>query len=253
VLLPAGVRHQLTNTGESRLTLLCACAPPYCHEDTVITEQRIRLVIFDFDGTLVNSAPGIQATANVLARRYGRPPVTRDEVIRAVGRGLDRFIEVVFPEALKNRTVGSLMTEYRRVYAKKYKVGLVLLPRVRETIKTLKRRGVKLAIVSNKHRPAIIQSNRLLGIDRYFDTVLGVESLKRRKPDPAPLRFLMNQFGATPQETLMVGDSQVDVETGKRAGVRTVFLTGGYADARQARKLKPDHIFRDIGRVLKIV
>ena len=101
VLIPPGTTHKVINKGREDLKILCVCAPPYSHDDTFIMEKAYKLVIFDFDGTLVDSATGIWHTANDMAKKYGKKAYKREFIVQAVGTGLDNFLADLFPEQVK--------------------------------------------------------------------------------------------------------------------------------------------------------
>ena len=240
VLISPGVLHKVQNTGRGVLKIICACAPPYSHEDTINSDYNFKLMIFDFDGTLVESAPGILATANAMAAHYGMKKFTLKQVQAAVGTGLDNFIEDMFPDVIKKVSTDKLIKQYRRLYDINYKKGLKMFKGVKETLKELKSKGIKLAIVSNKLSQYVKGINEELGIDGYFDIILGSESVPKRKPHPYLLNLLMKKYKADKSETLMIGDSQFDMESGKRAGCFTFFLTYGYADMKAVNRHSPD-------------
>jgi len=240
VLIPRGTGHKLENTGKADLALLCVCAPPYSHGDTITLENSFKLVIFDFDGTLVDSAPGIHATANAMAKYYKAPPVSMRQVTREVGTGLDNFVDGIFPEQVKKHGMKAVIKKYREIYDRKYMQGLIIFPGVRETLAFLHKKGIKLAVVSNKLKRYVVEINKKVGIHKYFDTVLGSADVKRKKPDPYPINLLVKKYGVKKEETMLVGDSKYDMEAGDRAGVHKFFLTYGYAIKKEVAKFKPD-------------
>jgi len=213
----------------------------------------IKLIIFDFDGTLVESAPGIWATANTMAKKFGLKPVSKKIVETTVGTGLDNFLEGIFPEQTKELGVTEMIRLYRSIYDIKYKHGLKIFKGVRETLKKLSEKGIILAIVSNKLSRYVNGINEELGIDIYFKDVLGSENVKKMKPDPYPLNLLMKKYKVKRTETLMVGDSQYDVEARKRAKCPVYFLKYGYADMKAVKKLKPEFISSKFSGLIKVI
>jgi 2-phosphoglycolate phosphatase len=253
VLIPPGTTHKLINTGKDDMKILCMCAPPYSHEDTHIMEKAYKLVIFDFDGTLVDSATGIWHTANEMAKKYKMKSFKRDFIIRQVGTGLDNFISDVFPGQVKQYGMKEVMKIYRGIYDMKYKDGLRIYRNVKQTLKYLYARGVLLAIASNKLKKYVDNINAELGINDYFDITLGSEDVLRRKPDPFVVRHLMKKYSVRKKDVLFVGDSQYDVETAKNAGVDCAYLTYGYADKKIIRKLKPEFYLDDFGSLTDMI
>ncbi|MCE5299821.1 MAG: HAD-IA family hydrolase [Spirochaetia bacterium] len=253
VLIKPGTEHKMTNTGRIPVKILCACAPPYSHTDTITTENRYKLVIFDFDGTLVDSATGIWTTANAMAREFGMKPFRKDDIVDTVGTGLDNFIEDLFPCQLEKIGMKKLIGIYRRYYDRLYKTGLRVFPGVRETLKELKGRGIVLAVASNKLKRYVDGINSRIGIAKYFSSTYGSEDVVRRKPHPEVVYTLMKRYRASRQETLFVGDSQYDVLTAKNARVDCAFLTYGYADKKMIKKLKPEFILGHFSDLKKLV
>jgi 2-phosphoglycolate phosphatase len=253
VLIPPGTNHKLYNTGEKDLALLCACSPPYSHEDTFTTENNYKLVIFDFDGTLVDSATGIWATANKMAKKFGKKPFKRALIVSAVGTGLDSFLHDLFPNEEKKMGMKELFKIYRSIYNISYKQGLKIYRNVKETLEFLYAKGLTLAIVSNKLKQYVDGINKEVGISDYFDITLGSGDVKRMKPDPFAVNMLMKKYSVTKKEVLFVGDSQYDVMTARNAGVDCVYLDYGYADRKMIKKLKPEFCLSDFKGLKELI
>lgn len=253
VLIPPGTEHKLFNTGRKDLTLLCVCAPPYSDDDTCTIENKYKLVVFDFDGTLVDSASGIWHTANEMARRFGMKQFKKEDVVRTVGTGLRTFINDLFQEQVKQFGMTELIKIYDSIYNVNYTKGLKVFKNVRETLRFLYARGIILTIVSNKFKRYLDGINKEIGIYDYFDMTLGSEDVKRMKPDPWGVLYLIKKYGLKKSDVLFVGDSQYDVLTAKRAGVDCAFLEYGYADMKMVNKLKPEYRLHDFKKLEMII
>ncbi|MFA5794104.1 MAG: HAD-IA family hydrolase [Candidatus Brocadiia bacterium] len=201
--------------------------------------SRYRLMIFDFDGTLVDSAPGICATARIMTRQFGLRPFTRRRIISSIGAGLDHFLAQLFPARTKKSGMAALITTYRQIYDRKYKTGLKIFPGVKPTLKNLSQRKIIMTIVSNKLKRYVDGINKELGIHEYFDTVLGSDDVKKRKPHPWAVYHLMKKYRVRKEQVLFIGDSEYDVITAQNAGVDCAFLEYGYADRVRMEKLRP--------------
>jgi phosphoglycolate phosphatase len=253
VLIPPGTPHKIFNRGKKTMKLLCACAPAYSHDDTFTLENRYRLLIFDFDGTLVDSATGIWKTANEMADIFGMKHFKREEVVSVVGTGLDSFVKDLFPEQVKKHGVKELIKIYRKSYDVNYKAGLKIFRNVKKTLAFLYARGLTLVIVSNKLKKYVDEIIKEVGISDYFDMTMGSEDVLRMKPDPYAVYYLMKKYKVKKRDVLFIGDSEYDVETAVNAGVDCVYLTYGYANRKIIKRLKPAYTFDDFGKISDIV
>ena len=183
-------------------------------------------IVFDLDGTLIDSAPDIRAGANGILIEEGVEPLTPEEARRFIGSGAAVFVERMrhargIPESEQRRLLATFTERYEGF------VGLTTVyPDVREILAALRDDGHRLGICTNKPiRPthAVLAH---LGLDGFFETVWGGDSLAVRKPDPAPLEAAFAALGTGPE--IFVGDSEVDAETARRAGIPFLLFTEGY-------------------------
>ena len=152
--------------------------------------------------------------------------LSQEEVASLVGEGTKRLVEDALPGYTQGQQKGLecfLDYNFNHIIDK-----TKLYPEVAETLKTLKDRGYILTVASNKSEFHCKEILRLLKADHYFSAILGVESAPERKPSPAPIFHLMQQFKALNSETVMVGDSINDIKAGKSAGVLTIGCEYGY-------------------------
>lgn len=191
--------------------------------------QPIDLIIFDLDGTLIDSLSDLADATNHMLTSLGRPRIEQDAVRSLVGQGARRLVERALAGASGEEVEQGLALfldyNYRHIADR-----TVPYPGVRETLDTLKGRGMRMAIISNKNVALCREVVSALGIDRYFEEILGADSLPFRKPSPEPVLKLLADFGVAPERAALVGDSINDIAAGKGAGVRTVGCTWGYGD-----------------------
>jgi phosphoglycolate phosphatase len=197
----------------------------------------IKLVIFDLDGTLIDSAPDVVATTNDLVQAKGLPPLPREMIVAAIGEGLARTIFKLFPEAQNNPLA---LAKIEKEFLAHYEVNLLrhttVFPGVKEALARCVSAGRQIAIVTNKHERLTRKTLVGLGLDHLpWMRVFGADSLAQRKPDPLPLLEVMKAAQVSPNETLMVGDGLPDMLAANRAGVRSVAVEFGYGPLEALR------------------
>jgi phosphoglycolate phosphatase len=186
-----------------------------------------KLIVFDLDGTLINSIPDLTDAVNHMRSTFSLSRLSQEEVTSLVGEGAMRLVEAALPEYSQEDQKKGLECfldyNFNHIIDKTR-----LYPEVTETLKTLKDRGYILTVASNKGESHCKEILRLLKADHFFSAILGAESASERKPSPAPIFHLIQQFNASTSETVMVGDSINDIKAGKSAGVLTIGCEYGY-------------------------
>lgn len=185
-------------------------------------------VVFDLDGTLIDSAPDIHAATNALLAEDGIAPLDLATVKGFIGRGVPDLVARVL-ETIGEDPEGPRHAEYVRRFEARYgaAVGLTrAYPGAVEALEVLSAAGHRLGICTNKPLGPTRAVLDHLGLTRFFGAVLGGDSLPLRKPDPAPLLATCAALGAEP--LLYVGDSETDAETARNAGIAFALFTEGY-------------------------
>lgn len=187
------------------------------------------LVIFDLDGTLIDSLADLTAATNHMLATLGRPCLSEPQVRALVGQGARRLVERALPGAPPEEVERglALFLAYNHVHIAD---RTVFYPGVPETLDELRARGRRLAVISNKNAALCREVLALLGGEHFFEEILGGDSLPVRKPSPEPVLKLLASFGVPPERAAIVGDSINDMAAGKGAGVTTVGCTWGYGD-----------------------
>lgn len=189
--------------------------------------QPVKLVIFDLDGTLIDSLPDIADAVNHVRSDFGKGPLDLHEVRVLVGKGARSLIERALPEAGPEQV--DLALERYLGYNLAHIVDKTRpYPGVIETLKELGRRGFPLCILSNKNVALCREVLSELGMDGLIPAVYGADSFPFRKPSPEPVLALLKEFGVQARETVLVGDSINDMAAGQGAGVYTVGCSYGY-------------------------
>ncbi len=206
-------------------------------------------VVFDFDGTLIDSYPAIAASVNFVRAAHGLPPMSLADVKRHVGRGPDYLLAHTVPGYRPEIDVA----RYREHHPTVMFEGTTLLPGAAEVLAALHGAGKRLGLCSNKPRRFSAELLRHLGIAGLFDVVLGPEDVARPKPAPDMLVLMLSRLGLPANHVLYVGDMTVDVETARAAGVAVWVVPTG-SDSRAAlQAARPDRILGGLHEVAELL
>ncbi|NIQ03441.1 MAG: HAD-IA family hydrolase [Nitrospinaceae bacterium] len=206
----------------------------------------IQLFVFDFDGTLADTRLDIADSVNRVLREMGLPERDRETLFGFIGRGVQhlmtRSLEGTGCDDLP-RAIDAFMQHYEAHLMDQ----TTLFPNCREALTHLA--GKEKAILSNKPTRFITRILDALDCRAPFASIIGGDIMPEKKPDPGGLHHLMEKHRKRPDEILMIGDSLVDIETGKRAGVRTCGVTYGHARRAELEEARPDWIIDDLAEL----
>jgi phosphoglycolate phosphatase len=215
----------------------------------------IRAAIFDLDGTLVDSAPDIHAAALALLDERGAPPVTLQQVRTFVGAGIANFVERCL-DAAGQPAQGPELPKAVKRFKKLYGAAPAELTRpydgVEAMLGALSARGLLLGVCTNKLEVFTRQVLKGVGLDRHLRAAVGGDTLKVMKPDPEPLRHCTKLLGVGIDEALYVGDSEIDADTAKAAGMAFALYSGGYRK-RPLDQFEDCFVFHDFAALTQFI
>ena len=198
--------------------------------------ERPKAVLFDLDGTLLDTLPGLAASVNAVLRAHGEPERSLEEVRAFVGNGVRKLVARAAKGGEDRPDYTELLAEYRAHYLAHASEGSAPYPGIPELLAALRARGVKLGVVTNKDEDAA----RAL-MERFFpgafDVVLGGNAGRAPKPDPATPRAALEALGVSPAEALYVGDTDVDAATARGAGMDLRLCSWGFRARGDLEKL----------------
>src|SRR2546426_1274544 len=215
----------------------------YLLSDGLAMKKEIELIMFDLDGTLADTGRDLASAVNYVRCYLDLTPLDDRLVYSHVGRGVEHLLRSSLPERLGKR-FNEIMDLFLERYEKHLLDATVLYPHVTETLDYF--RDKRKAVVSNKLHHLTVSILTGLGIEGCFDAILGGDSVSQKKPNPEPLREMLNSFGIQPAKAVIVGDGDADIEAGKRAGVCTCGVTYGLGSKEELIEANPELILADL-------
>ena len=192
----------------------------------------IRAVLFDLDGTLVDSLEDLTDAVNHIRSAYSHPPLTADAVRLKVGKGARNLVQQVLPDVADaeiDRALGMFLEFNKQHIADKSR----LYPGIQETLHELAAHDIKMAVISNKNEDLSTLILQTLGIYDLFENICGGDTYPERKPSPLPLLKEIEKLGVAPSECVMVGDSINDILASQRANINSIACRWGYGSAEE--------------------
>ncbi len=219
--------------------------------------ENKQLLIFDLDGTLINSALDLALAVNYMLKTLGRDTFDEEIIHGWVGNGALRLVQRALSA---NRTVDKSLDEasvqkaldiFLKYYGKNLCNATIPYPHVTPTLNRLKEKGYRLAIVTNKPFAFVEPILKGLGLNGLFELILGGDSLPLKKPDPAPLLHVCKKLSVSVEKCVMVGDSKNDILAASACGMQSVGVTYGYNYGESISVYEPDIIIDNFGDILK--
>lgn len=209
-------------------------------------------VIFDLDGTLLNTLGDLRAATNHALEVRGLPPHSMEEIRQFIGNGIRLLICRAMPEGTPETEIDAALDDFKAYYAAHIHDRTVPYDGIPQLLTALRKRGIKVAVLSNK-----IDSASQQLIEYFFpgktDVVFGEHVGVPRKPDPTSCRMVMQQLGVQPEQVLYVGDSGTDMQTAKNAGLYAVGVTWGFRSKEVLLEYGADILVHRPEQILQIL
>jgi len=211
--------------------------------------MNVRALLLDLDGTLIDSTADLSESVRHIQSHYGVPLSTNNEVASFIGDGIGMLVARALP-AFETETHDEAVELLKEFYRRHCMVHTVVYPSVLETLKTLS--GIKMAVVTNKPERVSRRILTGMGFDPYLSAIVGGDTLPEKKPDPQPLWHALTLLGCPRESAAMVGDSHVDVEAGRAAGVRTIGILSNIGDQAALRAAGPDYLIHNFSELVQL-
>lgn len=198
--------------------------------DPTTSFSEVRALIFDLDGTLIDSKLDLALSVNATLAELSRDPLPHDQIFSYVGQGAPALIARALGSDVSERDCAIGLEFFIKYYSAHKLDNTVLYPGVREALDAL--RGMTMAVYTNK--PVRVSRSIIagLGLSDHFQVVYGGNSFERKKPDPMGVHTILQEFGTAAAQTMLVGDSEIDVQTARNAGTWSCGVTYGFGSHR---------------------
>jgi phosphoglycolate phosphatase len=211
-----------------------------------------KLAIFDFDGTLVDSAPGIVQVMKEVVDQMGYSEELLNQWTHLIGVPLVRQAELLFPDK-DNKFHEDLAQTYRDIYDSNVIEICPLFPGLKDMLEHLKRNEVTITIATSKRRHLVDEVVDHHGLTDYFKMIVGAADVSHHKPHPESVHVTMQQLGAKPEEVVVIGDSTFDLDMARNAGVDGIGVTTGIHTRELLQKSAPRHIVSGLHEVTPLI
>ncbi|RHV84025.1 HAD family hydrolase [Clostridium sp. OF09-36] len=213
----------------------------------------IRCCIFDLDGTLLNTLDALTYTTNLTLKEFDYGPVGEEQVKQFVGDGyrmqVKRALQYCGDEKLTHYE--EALSVYMKLFAEHCLYHVRPYDGIRELLETLKKQGIHIAVLSNKPHARTVENIESVFGKGYFDVVAGQKDEIPKKPDPAGVNLILEQFGCKPEECLYFGDTNTDMQTGLNAKAHTVGVTWGFRGREELEAFHPDFVIDEPQTVIE--
>ncbi|SDS12481.1 phosphoglycolate phosphatase [Polaribacter sp. KT25b] len=215
------------------------------------------LIIFDLDGTLINSIPDLTLAINKMLLHYHLSPLTIAELTPFVGNGAKPLVQRALNYTMKKQEVAeTLVDEAFKIYLSAYKEvtckNTFLYPEVLETLKYLDNKGYKMAICTNKPLNLIAPVLNGLKIKQFFKIWVGEDSLAEKKPSALPLLHIIKELNTSLEKSIMVGDSKNDILASQNANIESIGVSYGYNYNENIANYNPTIVVDDFAELQKL-
>lgn len=216
-------------------------------------EREIKLVIFDFDGTLADTKENIILTFQMTMKELGVEIKSRQECAATIGLTLEDAFKVLYPGMAAEKYI-LLRDTYRRIFKENRKILVPgLFPEVMETLEELRRRGYLMSIASSRQSPSLHSFLEDMKIAHLFEYAVGGDNVEHPKPAPDAVLQILRHYNLSAEEAFVVGDMPFDINMATNAGVKSCGVTWGNADAAQLKESGANYVIDKMSQLLEIL
>ena len=214
---------------------------------------QIYTILFDLDGTLVDTAPDLMAAHNHVMKKYGRNEKKLSDIKTLASRGAWVMMQRSFKEEIKDEKTKKIMVdEFIDFYSKNINKESKPIKGVFEFLDWAKSRNISMGVCTNKREHLAVDLLKKIDMYKYFEYIAGADTFAFNKPDPRHLTNIVEIIGGNLKKTIMIGDSEIDSMSAQNAGVPFVLVQEGYTD-KTSKEIKHDVLIKDFINFDKVI
>ena len=218
------------------------------------TNTRINTVLFDLDGTLIDTAPDMAAALDILCDEEQHARLPYSDVRPIVSNGSVALVKLAFGDDMDVQTLERLKKRYLEIYQQHLAVHSQLFEEMDKLLLQLERNGIKWGVVTNKPGWLTEPLMESLGLHERAACIVSSDSTNNRKPHPEPMFYACKLTNAQPDECIYIGDARRDIEAGHNAGMKTIIAEYGYiADSENTEDWRADHSIQSPSQILSLI
>ncbi|BEV09446.1 phosphoglycolate phosphatase [Methylophilus glucosoxydans] len=217
---------------------------------------QVKLVMFDLDGTLLDTAPQIAEAANRMLVALGKPMLPQAQIATYIGEGVQNLIKRCLTGSVQVEPEADLFAQAQPLYHDFYTANATQsqpFAGVVPALQQLKKQGYRLACVTNKPEKFTLPLLQQAGLADFFEVIISGDSLPKKKPDPLPLLHICQKLGVLPAEAVLVGDSETDIQAAHAAGCFVVTVPYGYNQGREIDVATVDATVQQLTEVVNLL
>lgn len=215
------------------------------------TSGSIDMVVFDMDGTVIDTSGDLVVTANEARNQMGLPPLSTQLIHSCVGDALLPLIEKLFHDAPDR--IQEAVRVFQQTYKRHVLSNTIPYPEIGTVFQQLRRQGIRVGILSNKPSELVRIPLYHFNLSPLLHFIYGGDSFRERKPSPRPIQRILVHFSLEPGRCVMVGDAPSDILAGREAGTRTIAVTYGFSSAQSLIEANPDIVVHSPAEILSVI
>ena len=216
--------------------------------------SKIKTVLFDLDGTLIDTAPDMARSLNILLDEEQLPQLTFDEIRPVVSNGSIAFVNLGFGDDVEENHLRYLKERYLEIYQERLYVDSTLFDGINELLNKIEQQNMKWGVITNKPSWLTDPLMQQIGLTDRAACIISGDTTANRKPHPEPMYLACLQADSKPHECIYIGDAQRDIEAGKNAGMQTITAAYGYiAEQDDINEWQADYVVEHAGDIINIL